>query len=176
MWFNIATNGNDWMRKWSRKCPYRTIVLFILTFSICFPITDLLKLVVTGQKLFVVDRFVAGLITSLLQTWQEQFATGLLEQVVTNLLISTDFLQVVLSDLLSLVCKRFVPGCFNKSLRLCCQQLATDLFPQACYRLTKPTDLSRLVDNLPQAGKINNLRQTCEISGCVDVSEVRGLL
>jgi hypothetical protein len=52
-------------------------------------------------------------------------------------------------------------------LRLCCQQLATDLFPQACYRLTKPTDLSRLVDNLPQAGKINSLRQACEISGCV---------
>ena len=35
------------------------------------------------------------------------------------------------------------------------------------YRLTKPTDLSRLVDNLPQAGKINSLRQACEISGCV---------
>ena len=79
----------------------------------------------------------------------------------------TDLLQVVLSDLLSLVSNRFVVGCFNKSLRLCCQQLATDLFPQACYHLTKPTDLSRLVDNLPQAGKINSLRQACEISGCV---------
>jgi hypothetical protein len=131
-------------------------------------------LCMTGQKLFVVDRFVAGLITSLLQTWQEQFATGLLEQVVTYLLISTDFLQVVLSDLLSLVSKRFVAGCFNKSLRLCCQQLATDLFKQTCYRLTKPTDLSWLVDNLPQAGKMNNLRQACEISACVDVSEVSG--
>jgi hypothetical protein len=96
---------------------------------------------VTGQKLFVVDRFVAGLITSLLQTWQKQLATGLLEQVGTDLLISTDLLQVVLSDLLSLVSNRFVASCFNKSLRLCCQQLATDLFPQACYRLTKPTDL-----------------------------------
>jgi hypothetical protein len=90
-----------------------------------------------------------------------------LEQVVTDLLISTDLLQVVLSDLLSLVSNRFVAGCFNKSLRLCYQQLATDLFPQACYRLTKPTDLSRLVDKLPQAGKINSLRQACEISGCV---------
>jgi hypothetical protein len=42
--------------------------LLKLTFSICFPTTGLVKLVVTGQKLFVVDRFVAGLITSLLQT------------------------------------------------------------------------------------------------------------
>ena len=84
-----------------------------------------------------------------------------------NLLISTDLLQVVISDLLSLVSNRLVASCFNKSLRLCCQQLATDLFPQVCYRLTKPTDLSRLVDNLLQAGKINSLRQTCEISGCV---------
>ena len=84
-----------------------------------------------------------------------------------NLLISTDLLQIVISDLLSLVSNRLVASCFNKSLRLCCQQLATDLFPQACYRLTKSTDLSRLVDNLPQAGKIHSLRQTCEISGCV---------
>ena len=84
-----------------------------------------------------------------------------------NLLISTDLLQVVISDLLSLVSNRLVASCFNKSLRLCCQHFATDLFPQACYRLTKPTDLSRLVDNLPQAGKINSLRQTCENSGCV---------
>jgi hypothetical protein len=79
-------------------------------------------------------------------------------------------MQVVLSDLLSLVSNRFVAGCFNKSLWLCCQQLATDLFPQACYRLTKPTHLSRLVDNLPQAGKINSVRQACEISGCVRVT------
>jgi hypothetical protein len=84
-----------------------------------------------------------------------------------NLMISSDLLQDVPSDLLSLVSNRFVAGCFNKSLRLCRQQLATDLFPQVCYRLTKPTDLSRLVDNLPQAGKINNLRQAREISGCV---------
>jgi hypothetical protein len=41
-------------------------VHFMRFFSICFPTTRLLKLVVTGQKLFVVDRFVAGLITSLL--------------------------------------------------------------------------------------------------------------
>jgi hypothetical protein len=40
----------------------------LLTFPICFPTTGLLKLVVTEQKLFVVDRFVTGLITSLLQT------------------------------------------------------------------------------------------------------------
>jgi hypothetical protein len=99
-----------------------------------------------------------------------------LEQVVTDLLISTDLLQVVLSDLLSLVSNRLVAGCFNKSLRLCCQQLATDLFPQACYRLTKPTDLSRLVDNLPQAGKINRLRQACEISGCVQHNAARLIL
>jgi hypothetical protein len=52
-----------------------------------FPITTgLLKLAVTGQKLFVVDRFVAGLITSLLQTRKKQLATGLLEQVGTRLL------------------------------------------------------------------------------------------
>jgi hypothetical protein len=87
--------------------------------------------------------------------------------VVTDLLFSTDLLQVILSDLLFLVSNRFVAGCFNKSLRLCCDQLATDLFPQAYYRLTKPTYLSRLVDNLPQAGKINSLQQACEISGCV---------
>jgi hypothetical protein len=54
-----------------------------------------------------------------------------------------------------------------------CHQLATDLFPQACYRLTKPTDLSRLVDNLPQAGKINSFRQACEISGCVGKRSVK---
>ena len=93
-----------------------------------------------------------------------------------NLLISTDLLQVVISDLLSLVSNRLVASCFNKSLRLCCQQLATDLFPQACYRLTKPTDLSRLVDNLPQAGKINSLRQTCEISGCVQSDDCTFIL
>jgi hypothetical protein len=87
--------------------------------------------------------------------------------VATDLLFSTDLLQVVLSDLLFLVSNRFVAGCFNKSLRLCCDQLATDLFPQAYYRLTKPTYLSRLVDNLPQACKINSLQQACEISGCV---------
>jgi hypothetical protein len=40
----------------------------LLTFSIYFPTTDLLKVVVTGKKLFVVNRFVAGLLTSLLQT------------------------------------------------------------------------------------------------------------
>ena len=84
-----------------------------------------------------------------------------------NLLISSDLLQVVLPDLLSLVSNRFVAGCFKKSLRLCHKQLATYLFPQACYRLTKPIDLSRLVDSLLKTGKINNLRQACEISGCV---------
>jgi hypothetical protein len=36
----------------------------------------------------------------------------------------------------------------------------------------KPTDLSRLVGNLPQAGKINNLRQACEISGCVNIPQI----
>ena len=41
--------------------------------------------------------------TELQQCCFQQLATGLLEQVGTNLLISTDLLQVVLSDLLSLV-------------------------------------------------------------------------
>ena len=31
----------------------------------------------------------------------------------------------------------------------------------------KSTDLLQLVDNLQQAGKINNLQQVCRISGCV---------
>jgi hypothetical protein len=154
MWFNIATIDNDWMRKWSRKCPFRAIYLFTHIFDL-FPnnrlvetCCDRTKIVCCGQVCRRSDNKLA-------------------EQVVTNLLISTDLLQVVLSDLLSLVSNRFVAGCFNKSLRLCCQQLATDLIPQACYRLTKPTDLSRLVDNLPLAGKINSLRQACEISGCI---------
>jgi hypothetical protein len=56
------------------------------------------------------------------------------------------------------------------------QQVATALSSTACdghvpasllYRLMEPTDLSRLVDNLAQADKINNLRQAYEISGCV---------
>jgi hypothetical protein len=49
------------------------------------------------------------------------------------------------------------------------------MFPQACYRLTKPTDLSRLVDNLLQADKINSLRQACEISGCVVIMLLQSL-
>ena len=109
--------------------------------------------------MFVVNKLAADLIKT---TRDRSVGTDC-----NNLLISTDLLQVVISDLLSLVSNRLVASCFNKSLRLCCQQLATDLFPQVCYRLTKPTDLSRLVDNLLQAGKINSLRQTCEISGCV---------
>ena len=134
----------------------------LLTFSICFPTAGLLKLVVTCRTKIVC----CG------QVWRrsDNKLTGLLEQVGTTCCFHQTLLQVVLSDLLYLVSNRFVAGCFNKSLRLCCQQLATDLFPQACYRLTKPTDLSRLVDNLPQAGKINNLRQACEISGCVYLS------
>ena len=45
----------------------------LLTFPTCFPTTGFLKLVVTEQKLFVVDRLiVTGLITSLLQTWLDK--------------------------------------------------------------------------------------------------------
>jgi hypothetical protein len=125
MWFNIATNDNDWMRKWSQKCPFRAIFLFTHIFDL-FPnnrlvetCCDRTKIVSCGHVCRRSDNKLAA-----------SLATGLLEQVGTNQLTSTDLLQVVLSDLLSLVSNRFVAGCFNKSLRLCCQQLETDLFPQ----------------------------------------------
>ena len=50
------------------------------------------------------------------------------------------------------------------SLTACDRPVPASLFPS-----DKPTDLSRLLDNLPQADKINHLRQACEISGSVDI-------
>jgi hypothetical protein len=130
------------MIEWENEAVSFHFVRFfsLLTLSICFPTTGLLKLVVTGQKLFVADRFVAGLLTSLLQTWQKQLATGLLEQVGTTCWFHQTCCKLFYQTCyLLLVLNRFVVGCFNKLLPLCCQQLATDLFPQACYRLTEPT-------------------------------------
>ena len=138
MWFNIATNDNDWMRKWSRKCPFRAIFLFTHIFDL-FPnnrlvetCCDRTKIVCCGQVCRRSDNKLAADLTK--TTRDRSVGTSC-----NNLLISSDLLQVVPSDLLSLVGNRFIEGCFNKSLRLCHQQLATDLFPQACYHLTKPT-------------------------------------
>ena len=167
MWFNIATSDNDWMRKWSRKCPFRAIFLFTHIFDL-FPNNRLVEtccdrtnIVCCGQVCRRSDNKLAADLTK--TTRDRSVGTSWNRPVDFNRLAASCSIRPVIS----LVSNRFVVGCFNKSLRLCCQQLATDLFPQACYHLTKPTDLSRLVDNLPQAGKINRLRQACEISGCV---------
>jgi hypothetical protein len=95
MWFNIDTNV---MIEWESEAGSVYFVRFfsLLTFSICFPTTGLLKLVVTRQKLFVVNRFVAGLITcqacfSSVSTTcdrpvENSIAAALSQQLVTDLL------------------------------------------------------------------------------------------